>query len=104
MGFLTNMIKGFSDPAAVYYGVLNVIIAVSATLIASQNFKKYWHKILVSILTFSFIGGGVGTLIPWYMDEITFDSEALSLILYKKVFLNSFASHLFASLLMDLPD
>ena len=104
VGFLTNMIKGLSDQAAIYYGVLNVIIAVSATLIASQNFKKYWHKILVSILTFSFIGGGVGTLIPWYMDEITFDSEALSLILYKKGFLNSFASHLFASLLMDLPD
>ena len=104
VGFLTNMIKGLDDQAAIYYGVLNVIIAVSATLIASQNFKKYWQKILVSIMAFTFIGGGVGVLIPWFMDEITFDSEAFSLILYKTGFFNSFTSHLIASILMDLPD
>ena len=104
VGFITNMIKGLDDQAAIYYGVLNVIIAVTATLITSQNFKKYWHKILLSIVTFSLIGGGVGTLIPWYMEEITFDSEYLSVVLYNNGLNNEFFSHLFASLLMDLPD
>ena len=104
VGFLTNMIKGLDAPAAVYYGVLNVIIAGNATLIASRNFKKYWHKILLSILVFTLIGGGVGAIIPWYMEEITFDSEALSVILYKTGIFTNFTSHLFASIIRDLPD
>ena len=104
VGFLTNMIKGLDDPAAIYYGVLNVIIAGNATLIASHDFKKYWHKILVSILVYTIIGGGVGAIIPWCMEEITFDSEQLSIILNNYGLTNEFCSHLFASLLMDLPD
>ena len=104
VGFFTNIIKSFDEPSSMYYGVLNVIIASNATLIASQNFKKYWHKILVSILVYTLIGGGVGTLIPWFMENITFDSEALSQILYKTGFFNPFFSHLFASIIMDLPD
>ena len=104
VGFFTNILKSFNDPASMYYGVLNVIIAVTATLIASKNFKKYWQKILVSILSYSFIGGGVGALIPWFMDNITFDSEFLSIILYNNGLTSIFFSHLFASLIMDLPD
>ena len=104
VGFFTNIIKSINDPASMYYGVLNVIIAVTATLIASQSFKKYWHKILISILAYTFIGGGIGALIPWFMEGITFDSEPLSRVLYNTGFFNLFFSHLFASLIMDLPD
>ena len=40
VGFFTNIIKSFDDSASMYYGVLNVIIAVTATVIANHNFKK----------------------------------------------------------------
>ena len=104
VGFFTNIIKSFNEPASMYYGVLNVIIAVTATVIATRNFKKNWHRILVSIASFSFIGGGVGALIPWFMEGITFDSEPLGLILYNAGLSNLFFAHFFASLIMDIPD
>lgn len=104
VGFLTNIIKSFKDSASIYYGVLNVIIAVTATVIANHSYRKNWQRIIVSILSFTFIGGGVGALIPWFMDGITFDSEPLANILYNEGLSNVFFAHLFASLLMDLPD
>ena len=104
VGFFTNIIKSFDDSASMYYGVLNVIIAVTATVIANHNFKKNWYRILIGILAFTFIGGGVGALIPWFMEDITFDSEPLAIILYEAGVSNLFFAHLFASLLMDLPD
>ena len=104
VGFFTNIIKSLDDPTAMYYGVLNVIIAVSATLIASQNYKKYWHKILISIAAFSFIGGGVSVLIPWFMEEISFDREQIGIKLFKSGFFNSFTAQFITSLIMDVPD
>ena len=104
VGFFTNIIKSFDDSAALYYGVLNVIIAVLATIIANHNFKRKWHKIVVSILSYSLIGGGVGALIPWFMEGISFDSEQLGTILYNSGLNNLFFAHFFASIIMDLPD
>ena len=104
VGFFTNIFKSFHNPTSIYYGFLNVIIAVSATLISNRNFKKYWHKVLISVLSFTFIGGGLGSLIPWFMKNLTFDSESLSGILYKTGLFNQFFSHFYSSLFMDFPD
>ena len=104
VGFFTNIIKSVHNPVSFYYGVLNVMIACTATFIANRSFKKYWHKILISILSFTFIGGGIGALIPWFMKDLTFDSESLSCILYKTGFFNQFFAHFFSSYIMDLPD
>ena len=104
VGFVTNIIKSVSDPSSLYYGVLNVMIAVTASYMARRGYFKKWYKTIISIIAFTLIGGGIGALIPWYLDSITFDSESLSGVLYNTGLFNQFFSHLFSSLIMDLPD
>ncbi len=104
VGFATNIIKSISDPSSVYYGALNVLIAFSAARLAHRGFFKNLRGIAVATLIFTLIGGGLGALIPWYMDGLSFDSGSLSDVLYSTGFFNAAASHIIASLLTDLLD
>ena len=104
VGFVTNIIKSISDPSSLYYGVLNVLIAFFATMLAKRGWLKKPFGILGTILVFTMIGGGLGALIPWFMEGISFDSESLSGILYETGYFNLETSHLCSSIIMDLPD
>ncbi|MBR0484636.1 MAG: HD domain-containing protein [Oscillospiraceae bacterium] len=104
VGFTTNVLKSISDPASLYYGVLNVLIAVSAAWFAQKEEFKKPLGILKVILVFTAIGGGLGALIPLFMDELAFDSESLSGILYQTGIFGQGSAHLLASLLMDFLD
>ncbi len=104
VGFVTNIVKSISDPASLYYGVLNVLIAVAAAFLAERGCFRKIRGIIVCILVFTLIGGGIGALIPWFMNELSFDSESLSGLLYGTGYFNLFISHLLSSLIMDLPD
>ena len=104
VGFVTNLIKSISDPSAMYYGVLNVIIAVFATQFSDHALFKKKEFIPVIIIVFTLIGGGIGSLIPLYMQEITYDSESLSSMLYETGYFNTEIAHVLSSIIMDLPD
>ncbi|MCR5590757.1 MAG: HD domain-containing protein [Lachnospiraceae bacterium] len=104
VGFLTNIIKSFSDSSSLYYGVLNVLIAVFATYLADRGWLKKARGIIGTIAVFTFIGGGLGALIPWFIEGLSFDSESLSGILYETGFFNFEISHILSSIIMDLPD
>ena len=104
VGFTTNMIKSISDPSSLYYGVLNVMIAVTATFMTRRGVFRKWFGAVISTLVFTLIGGGIGALIPWYMETLAFDSESLSGILYQTGLFNQFFAHFFSNLIMDLPD
>ncbi len=104
VGFLTNMIKALSDPSSLYYGVLNVMIAVAAARFAERKRFKKLSGLIALTLVLTFIGGGLGTLIPWFMDGLAFDSETLSGSLYETGYFSQEVSHLLASVITDLPD
>ncbi|MBR5419599.1 MAG: HD domain-containing protein [Lachnospiraceae bacterium] len=104
VGFITNIIKSISDPSSLYYGVLNVLIAVAATWLSRRGWFRRWYGAVGAILVFTLIGGGMGALIPWFMEGLSFDSESLSGLLYQTGYFNLATSHLASSLLMDLPD
>ncbi len=104
VGFVTNIIKSLSDSSSLYYGALNVLIALFAARLAWRGWFKKTFGIAGLIVIFTLIGGGLGALIPWFMEEITFDSESLSGILYETGFFSRGVSHYLSSILMDLPD
>lgn len=104
VGFATNVIKAVSEPVSIYYGVLNVLIALCASFIADHGWHKKIAGVIGMIFSFAFIGGVVGALIPWFMEGLTFDGEALSGIIYSTGHFTLASSHLLSSLLMDLPD
>lgn len=104
VGFATNILKSFSDPSALYYGILNVLIALAASLLAKKNYFRKLHGIILTIILFTLIGGGLGTLIPWYLDDVAFDSESLSAVLYNTGHFNQISAHLLANLASDFLD
>ena len=104
VGFTTNIIKAVSDPASLYYGVLNVLIALAAALFARRGRSRKIGGIIGMILVFSVIGGGLGALIPWFTEGLAFDSESLSGIIYGTGLFGIEVSHLLSSLIMDIPD
>ena len=104
VGFVTNIIKSISDPSSLYYGILNVLIAVAAAHFAKKGWHKSFKGVLGMIMVFTFIGGGLGSLIPWYMEGLVFDSESLSGVLYETGYFGIAVSHVLSSLIYDLAD
>ena len=104
VGFFTNAVKALSNPASLYYGTVNISIA----FITPAFFSKGWHKkisgIIGMILLFTLIGGGLGALIPWLIEDISFDGEAVSSVIYETLHVSRGAAQLSASLIRDLPD
>lgn len=104
VGFLTNIIKGIYDDDSLYYGVLNVLIALSASLLAEKGWFKTPFKIFASIFIFTIIGGGLGTCIPWYLEGVKLETETLSEQLYHTGLFTLPFSQLLANLLTDFLD
>ncbi len=70
VGLVTNILKSISDPSALYYGVLNVLIAIAAAFLGERGFHKRIRGMLVMVIVFVLIGGGLGTVIPWFMEGL----------------------------------
>lgn len=104
VGFVTNMLRSISEPSARYYAFLNVLIALTASMIAQQKKLRKWQKILLAIVLFSLIGGGMGTLIPWYLEGVSFDSASLAAKLQLAGVANPLLALLLANLIADFAD
>ena len=68
VGLVTNIIKALTnDPSAIYYGTLNVIIALIAAYTTRRKyFRKIW-KIIIVILLCTFVGGVLGSILTWFL-------------------------------------
>lgn len=104
VGFVTNIIKIIYSPTSVYYGVINVLIAVAAAFFYKRGLMKKVMGVVGLVFVLTFIGGGVGCLIPWFIEGIPFDGESLSGIFFSTGIFNEFFSHFLSSLILDLPD
>lgn len=104
VGFSTNILKSMDDSSAVYYGILNVLIAIFAHIFSRRGYFKKPLGIIAAIFVFSFIGGGGGALIPWFLDELSLDSASLSSTLYQTGLLGKTSSHFISSILNDMLD
>ena len=104
VGFTTNMLKSLTDVSSLYYGILNVLIALASVWFSRKGFFRRPLRIPVTIVCFSLIGGGLGTLIPWFLDGVGYDSESFSAVLYDTGLFNTAWAHIVGNILMDLLD
>ena len=67
VGFFSNAINSISDPVTLYYGVISILIASVSFIFFQKKFFLSIPKILIVILTFALIGGGLGSLITYFL-------------------------------------
>lgn len=109
VGFLTNFINGLSDYTTTYYSVISVLLACSAAFFTDKGYfdrKKPW-KVLLPVITFTLIGGGVGSVLTWEIYGNTIGEEvsaSLATRLYENYISVPYLAELVADLLIDLPD
>ena len=65
VGLVTNLLKGIFDPSAVYYGILNVLIAICTTYFTRKGYLKRPLGIIICILLLAVVGGGHGAILSW---------------------------------------
>ncbi len=104
VGFATNIVKAVIDPSAIYYGVLNVLIALFAAFLGKRNWHKSIRGLIGMTSVFILIGGGLGSLIPMFLNGLTSDSEPISIFLSRTLSLGSVLSHILSSIILDFPD
>ena len=72
VGFLTNIIIGFTDYYTTYYCIISVLIAVAAVSFAKQLRKFKIPYMLLAVVTFAFFGGVVGGFLTWLINGFSF--------------------------------
>ena len=106
VGFITNLIKTIFDPSSIYYGVINVLIAVFAAFFASHGWFKNILKIFVPVVATGVFVGGLSSLLTWALYGFATEgiSAELASTIYNNTFFSMFGSQLSADILIDMID
>lgn len=107
VGFLSNVINGIADPITIYYSMVSVIIAASATHFSQRGVFTHAGRSLLSVLWFALIGGGVGLVLTWLLYGYSFGSgisAPFAVRLYETFSISPFAAQLTADMGIDLVD
>ncbi len=116
VGFFTNIVSyifnfyimGDHEDVTLFYCVVSVLIALVAAAFAQ---KKYFRiisaKMIIPIICFILLGGGLGSVISWGLFGDTLGEELASSLagkIYMNVVRNAFWAQLYAGLIVDIPD
>ena len=107
VGFFSNAIAGFSDSVTLYYGVISILLATTATFLAHRNFFSSIPKILVVIVIFASIGGGLGSILTYFLYGYSIGegiSAPFALALRDTCGLPEFWAQFLADIIIDLFD
>ena len=116
VGFLTNVVIHLynryillnPDDVTLYYCVVSVLIALVAAAFAQKKyFRKVSIKLLLPVICFVLIGGGIGSVITWGLYGNTMGDELASSLagrIYTNVISNAFWAQMYAGLITDIPD
>lgn len=107
VGYLTNLINGVADTATLYYGIISVLIAIAAGYMANHGWFKKLPLILASIPIFALIGGGLGSVLTFFLYGAGIGegiSAPFAWQIYNAGLLDVFGAQLCADLFIDLID
>ena len=104
VGLTTNLLKSISDWPSIYYGTLNVMIAVATAMFTRGGFKK--KHIIPMIFTLAAIGGFLGSILTWSLFGFAGEGITANLAkwLHDHVYQSKFLSQITADFCIDLGD
>ncbi|MBR3316212.1 MAG: HD domain-containing protein [Atopobiaceae bacterium] len=92
VGYATNMLNSVMESASIYYGIVNVLIAVITAYLAQRGWFKKLGSTLLAILVLSLMSGLVGTVLSYFLNGGSLGNEISA----------SFGDQLFAAGIFDL--
>ena len=107
VGFFSNIINGLSDNVTVFYSLTSILIAVASAWFAKRQFLRRFPHILAVILALALIGGGIGSVLTWFLfgggigEGFT---SHLATTIYQGGVFNEFFSQFSADFLYDMLD
>ena len=107
VGFGSNAINGISEPETMYYGVISILIAATATFYYHQRFFTNIPRLFVVIISFAIIGGGIGSLFTYFLYGLNFGQGVTAPFAnaFHNVFgYSKFVSQLLADIIIDAFD
>ena len=107
VGFGVNAINGIAEPVAMYYGVLSIFIATLGTFLFRRGFFGNIWKLLIVILLFALIGGGIGSIFTYALYGFNFGegiSAPFAIAFHDVMHWNRFVSQLLADIVIDIFD
>lgn len=108
VGYLTNIINSTTtDLTNAYYAGMSVLIAVSATFLYRRGYFNSFWKALISIPVFAVIGGGLGSLLTYFIYGFGVGegiSAPFARALLKRGTLSVFWAQFISDMAIDLPD
>lgn len=106
VGLATNIIKCVGDISSIFYSSINVLFAVLAAYLSQRGYFKNIFKTILSAFLFAIIGGGLSSVLSWFLYgfDITSISVPFVLNLYNKGILNGFFASLSVNLIYDFAD
>ena len=107
VGFFSNAFNGLSDITTLYYGIISILIGVAATLFQQRKFFVSVPKIIVSILVFTLLGGGLGSILTYFLYGYNFGegiSAPFATAIYENLGWTKFFSQLTADIIIDILD
>ncbi len=104
VGLITNLLKSIQDYSSIFYGTLNVMIALCAASLTRYGLKKRNMLLLIPILTF--IGGVLGSILTWFLYGFANEgiTSGLALKIYNMGVDSRFMAQLFADVIIDFAD
>ncbi len=106
VGFITNLIKAFIDGPSIYYGLINVLIAVFVAYFARRGWFDKIHKVIVPVLATGIFVGTISSILTWFLYGFATEGITADLAAWfnSKTFLSMFFSQITADVSIDLLD
>ncbi|MCR5426793.1 MAG: HD domain-containing protein [Lachnospiraceae bacterium] len=105
VALLTNILNYLSDDASIYYGLLNVLIAIVSVIFSRRDRTSGWKNVLLFVLVLALIGGGIGGILTWFLYGYSLDANNQMLVLgLQKIGMNEFWSWYLVTFFFDVID
>lgn len=108
VGFFTNLINGIIEKETVYYGSLTVLIAIFSAIYAERGYYLKPKKWPIIIITFTLIGGVLGSILTRLLYPFEFASTpqtaGLARVILATGTMNESWSQFSADVIIDLAD
>ncbi len=82
VALITNVLIYFTNPVSIFYGSLNVMIAIATAFAYRYNWQKSIKKSILYLLILVAIGGGLGGILTMYLTGVQVDSGNQAIIAF----------------------